>query len=530
MTMKKVVSLALALLMAVSLLAGCGGGGTPDTPDASGSGTKEPAAANTDKTETKEVTLPLAEPIKFTAMAGMNGEYPMSDHPAMKKALEYANIEVDFTDVLGADLAEKSELILASGKYPDFFYKAGIDTAKYGQQQGLLIPLEDLIREYAPNLTALLDEKDGWKYITAADGHVYGLPEIDTPSAEHAVYWINQRWMDNLGLKEPTSYDELYEVLKAFKEQDANGNGDPNDEIPLFCDTYLKPFLLMEYSDIPYATWDRLAVIDGELTYFPAHEKFRELLEYTTKLYAEGLLYEHCFTTDHDQAGAIGQSGDILGSFFDWGAFLTVGRDNDDDYVILTPWDDCLPINSGIGSDNGFVITDKCEHPEVLIAWMDYFYTQEGAQLAWLGVEGESWQYNDKGEWEWILADGEDISTHRAKATLQGGTFAALQPDIWLSSMAVESDPDEAYLNEQRLRAIEHGRVPLPKLFYTEEQRAELSTLRTDADAYVDQYMAQVITGSLSLEDSWDSYLATLEAMESQRLHEIYQEVYKTAQ
>ena len=46
-------------------------------------------------------------------------------------------------------------------------------------------------------------------------------------------FWINQTWLDNLGLKAPATLDELYDVLVAFRDQDADGNGDPSDEIPL---------------------------------------------------------------------------------------------------------------------------------------------------------------------------------------------------------------------------------------------------------------------------------------------------------
>ena len=38
--------------------------------------------------------------------------------------------------------------------------------------------------------------------------------------------YINQTWLDNLGLEVPTNMDELEEVLIAFKEGDPNGNGD----------------------------------------------------------------------------------------------------------------------------------------------------------------------------------------------------------------------------------------------------------------------------------------------------------------
>lgn len=51
------------------------------------------------------------------------------------------------------------------------------------------------------------------------------------------LVYLNKTWLDNLGLTYPETVEELYTVLKAFKEQDANGNGDPNDEIPISFDT-----------------------------------------------------------------------------------------------------------------------------------------------------------------------------------------------------------------------------------------------------------------------------------------------------
>ena len=162
------------------------------------------------------------------------------------------------------------------------------DLNKYGSQ-GIFIPLEDLIREYAPNLTAKLDEMDAWEYITSSDGHIYSLPEISRPNGSNPAYWVNKKWMDSLGLQEPKSFDELYEVLKAFKEEDANGNGDPSDEIPITFTDVVKPELLLQYADYGYDTATRTAVIDGELTYLPTSEEWKEFIAYITKLYQEFL-------------------------------------------------------------------------------------------------------------------------------------------------------------------------------------------------------------------------------------------------
>lgn len=537
---KKIIALLLAAAMCAGALAGCGSEKADSGPDNSGksdvesnSDTKEEQPSSTDGEDGEAgdgtVQFPLKEPMTFTAFAGINGEVALEDTVSLKKALENTNIEFDFTNVLTADLEEKKNLLLNSGGYPDLFIKANIDGEKFGLQ-GVLIPLEDLIREYAPNLTALLDERDGWQYITASDGHVYALPQIGNQGAADPKFWINKRWMDNLGLSEPTNFEELYQVLKAFKEQDANGNGDPDDEIPLFCDTFCTPFLLLGYEeDYTYSNANLLAVIDGELTYLPTHESYKEMLVYLTKLYSEGLLDKNSFTQGHEQAAAIGSSGDVLGAFFDAGAFLTVGRERDMDYIALTPFADTLPLSSGM-NPNTMAITDKCQHPEVLIAWVDRFYTEEGGKLAFMGVEGETYEYNDDGTWGWLLGNGygDDISTVRTYNFTGGYVSPQLMPKAW-ADMSPDIDPNEAYLGEQSRKLAAHGRVALPVMHCTEDEAAELATLTADLNSYLVQYRAQVIIGELDLEESWDNYVATLNQMGLERLMEIHTRSYEDA-
>ena len=86
-----------------------------------------------------------------------------------------------------------------------------------------------------PNLKAYFDQYPELEaYCTTSDGHIYGLPKLKVDMTDRLTRsFINKQWLDNLGLSMPTSIDEYYDVLVAFKEQDANGNGDPDDEIPL---------------------------------------------------------------------------------------------------------------------------------------------------------------------------------------------------------------------------------------------------------------------------------------------------------
>lgn len=531
-SLKGVLSAALAAVMVLSMAA------CSSTDAGSSTGVKDTVnAQESTGGETQAeggVTLPLKETMEFTCLAVLSGEYDLADNIAMQTAMQNANINIAFNSVQGVDLQEKRNLILASGEYPDMLYKSGIgmaDLSKYGSQ-GIFIPLEDLIREYAPNLTALLDKRDGWAYITSPDGHIYSLPEIDNQSGSMIPCWINKKWMDKLGLKEPASYEELYEVLKAFKEQDANGNGDPDDEIPLISTDICSIELLMAYEDFAYDQVTKTAVVDGELTYIPTDERYKKFLQYINKLYQEGILYKDSFTQAHEQQGAIGQTNDVLGCFFEYGAFNSVGRDNDDDYITLKPFQDgTYPLNTGIFS-GGMAITDKCRNPEVLIAWADQFYSEEGGRLVWLGVEGKTYQFNEKDEWEWMLGNGygDEVTTLRSSNTLQGFTYhVGVLPDCWFGNMSSSTDPDEAYMASELTKLTANGVVPLPMMNYSDGQTKEIASLKTDIDAYIQQYTAQVAIGELDLDSSWDGYIETMNKMGAEKLEEIYKTVYEAA-
>lgn len=537
MNLKKVITLMLSATMSFSILAGCGNndskaGNTEEKSSQTVQQSSVQESVDEEKKDSEPITFPLKEKMTFTAFTVDYDGTDLSQRAAFQKFMEDNNIEVEFTSALQDELTEKRNLLLASGNYPDFFIKDNFgDVDKYGED-GILIPLEDMILEYMPNLTSILEEREAWQYITSNDGHVYTLPFFFDRAERVTPMWINKRWMDNLNLEEPQSFEDLYDILVVFKEQDANGNGDPNDEIPLAFNTARPVTRLLSLADYAYEANSRLAVKqDGELIYVPQNECFKEFLAYVTKLYQEGLIYEECFTTDRNTMLALGQSGDIMGCYPETASFQMVGRDNDDDYIMIMPWHELSETQSGVNG-GALAITDKCENPEVLLSWIDYLYTEEGARLAYMGVEGEAYEFFDDGTWGWIL-DGEygnDIATVRATATMYGGcVLPTTEPDAWRTLMSASVDEDEVYLNHQRLLLSEKSVVPLPRMNYSSEEREELSVLTTDIHGYVDEYTAKVVTGELDLNESWNDYLDTLGEMGVDRLFEIQKKAYDAA-
>ena len=556
MKAKKIVALLLTCGMVVSGLAGCGETGSESSRESSQESRQEESGQDSEQEtgqestgqteeeaggETGKITFPLEEPVTMTMFSVTGSEFNLEDSATMKKMEELTNVHWEIQNVPSTEAQEKRGLALNSGEYPDIFMKGGLTTGELAEhgKEGTFIPLEDLMREYAPNFCQAMDARDQWDSIVSPDGHIYGFPELEEKSYLNVLLWINKSWLDNLGLEKPTTKDEFYEVLKAFKEQDANGDGDPNNEIPFIASSDLAtiedmaPFFGLYYGGF----WDDYAIMDDKMVFWPGTENWKECLAYLHKLYDEELLYNQLFTTTIEQARAMGLSGTPIGCMFEWNPCLTVGTYADGgkemEYEALELFDG-YKFTAGAGLQYGtFAITDKCQYPEIAVAWVDYFYSEEGGRLAGLGVEGVSYEVNDEGLWSYIM-DGEYGDRVEFAATMWQGGGVGLpmrHTDFEYYSKYVDKDvnPGATIVVDtlKRLRDNDKLGTPWPSLSYTEEESERMGALRADIDAYWKQYRAGVITGKEDLDATWDNYLSTLEQMKVSELTEIYQAAYE---
>lgn len=227
MMSKKLFAIALAALLTAAGLVSCNnqeGTSTPST-DA---GDEEAAWFN-------ETGLPIVnEPVTLKMLVQKNVSdlsNSWKEKDCVKRAEEETGIVFEFTEISQAAWAEQIGVILASGDMPDVVVGSISNFAAYTES---FLPLNDLVEQYAPNLSAFYDERPDLKVAgTMEDGQLYSLPLFQQQGyyTHNNRYAINQDWLDRVGMDVPTTQDELFEVLMAFKEQDANGNGDPNDEI-----------------------------------------------------------------------------------------------------------------------------------------------------------------------------------------------------------------------------------------------------------------------------------------------------------
>jgi len=524
---KKKMSIVLALGLSASLaLTGC-------SSSESGKESKETAVAF------NESGLPIVE--EEVTLNFVSPKQPLApDYSEMvifDRLQEATNVSIKWNNIPGDGYQEKKNLLLASGDLPDAFYASGFtdqDLMQHGQS-GTIIPLEDLIDKYAPNLKKLFEERPELKQIvTAPDGHIYSLPraeEMDLVGMPNIMF-INQTWLDKLGLEMPTTLEEYHDVLKAFKEKDPNGNG-KQDEIGLtfwfngWCGNEGDLIGLFGLPDAPFEA-DHRIVRDGKVIYAATQPEFKEAIAYYHQWVKEGLIDPEVVTQDTAQLFAKGKTEDpTLGSFIWWEDTEVVGTDRVDDYAILPPLkgkDGEVVVGRSNYSEYGrdaFVITSANENPEITMRWADQLYEPKmSAQINW-GPIGEIYEEDENGMLvNKELPEGVAMGELRQKVA-PGGPFVVLKEHF---GTVVDMEPRA----KERLDILDKYYKPhmveenYPQIFFSAEELEKINTIEPEIKEFVKQKEAQWLVEG-GIEEEWDEYVEQLEAMGLNELMEVYQ-------
>jgi putative aldouronate transport system substrate-binding protein len=501
----------------------------------------------------------FANPVTLSAFVSPSPQIENLDTNTFTKTLESKlNIQFKFEVAPSAGANDRKQLLLASGDYPDIFLSGNLTQAeqlKYGKQ-GVLIPLNDLIAQYGSNIKAAFKKKPELeKAITAPDGNIYALPSVN--DCFHCWYsqkmWINTSWLKKLNLKMPTTTEEYYQVLKAFKTRDPNGNG-KQDEIPLSgavggWHTEVTGFLMNAF--IYDNEQDYFYMKNGKVALAAAQPEWRKGLEYIHRLYAEGLIDPASFTQNTDALAQIGnRPGDnILGSTTVGHigmAFSTKpGETRHKEYDTVPPLigpdgNQTAGYYNSIGNGN-FAITNKASKAQAVAAikLADYLYTEEAAVLNEWGPENLWWRKGQPGE--------VDEHGRQAKYFLKPEFYAQqTQNEEWAQmgilfrdrnyreSWAVPKDPygDDGYEHRLYMETAKNYEGKEPKetfpldIFMESADASEAAQLKTQINDYIKSNTVQFITGNKSLSTDWDAYLKGLKGLKLSRYLEIYQNAY----
>lgn len=542
--MKRVTAAALAAGMVFSLTA-CGG--------------KSNVELNTgelQEVDLSELEFPLAEKTTLTGMISYpaNTESNPNNRTIFKRLQEKTNVEIEWTAIQSDQWSDKITLAMANlDTLTDFVFTAGFsdtDLLRYAEQ-GVIIPLEEYIDAYMPNLKAVFDKYPEYrKMSTATDGHIWSFPWIEQLGSEKTAIqtvgdmsFINKKWLDFLGLEIPETVDEFEQVLIAFRDHASELQaefGIEGDIIPMSCivnDGDQDPAILINGFGEGYGDPDRgqhIAVTDDKkVICSAAQEGYKKGIAWLHSLYEQGLIDPEAFTQEWSTYVAKGKSG-RYGVCFSWDV---ANIDNLQDWVPLPALTadtrNITPQNGSFtsGYDRGrCVVTAVSRNPALVCAWLDQMYDPfQSPQNNW-GTYGEDDDFDifELGK----NANGEDMLQHAPlgdaspvevrEAECVGGPLAILDEyyDVYVTC------PDDAQYRLDWIKDIYtpdmNTKYVYPNVFMSQEDSEELSNLFADVTKTINAKKSDWIMNGFTDAD-WDEYLESLDAYGLDKILEIKQ-------
>lgn len=499
---KRVLAFSAAAAIALSALSGCGGG-------------------NQQSGDVKEVSAFFYfQPTAYSP-----------DMPIWQAAEKETGIRIkSVVSSINSDGAAAYSTMLAGDKLPDII-RNDITTLRSLAGDGGLIPLDDLIEQYAPNVKAFFEKcPEAKKVATMPDGHIYFIPGslsgLDNEASPSTGFFIRKDWLKKLNLQEPTTIQELHDVLYAFKNQDPNGNG-LKDEVPYFFRDHMIDGLLQLFK----VNSDKM-LVDGEYIFCPITENYRTAMKELSKWYSEGLIDSEIYTRSSAREQLLGQN--LGGCSVDW--FSSTSRFNDtykdavpglDFSVILPPKniDGKVVSYAARGKLHGWawglsVDADKDMY-EDLIKYFDFWMSQAGQDLIAYGVEGVSYTRDADGKVQWseaatTYADGVPQYL-RSIGSAEIGTIGNI-------------DAEKSGMNEIGLTGFEmYEPIVAPvagQLSYTDEELEILNKYQANVLTAVSEWQQKWLMGTENIDTTWDKYMNELKGMGVDEVVNVYKTAY----
>ena len=400
--MKKKIAALLIATMIGSMLAGCGGGSSSSS---SSSAPAAEASAEADApVEKADPRFKYEEPVTLTsyfkispAIMATFKEEDLTNSVYYERQREETNIDINWlwkAADTADDAQQKQSIAIASGDIPDFMLVNASQLALLAKSDLINRDIGKVFEQYASDELMEWTTAEGPAALESATdkGEVIAIPLVDSAIDAADVLWIRRDWVNKLGLEMPTTLDELYDLMIAFRDQDPDGNGQNDTLGMVFHQNFLSPALgdaLGLFNG--FGAYPTAWIEDGEggLKYGAITDENKEALDYIAKMYAEGLI-EQDFSSNDDvkasEAAAAGRAGIQYGLMWNcnWPLNATVQNDPEADWVAVP-----IPGKDGAARPqialrvlNYVVVSKKCEHPEAVIRllnfWVDkYAYSGE---------------------------------------------------------------------------------------------------------------------------------------------------------
>lgn len=577
---KSLFALLLVCTMILSLLAGCGSATSTQAETASPSETEPAQAVSSDHSaeaaeapaeentaeaagsaaaptepeaaapeemvpsyEKYAVSLPLSEDGATVSMYLLLPPFitAMVDSPsdlAVLHALgERTGLTLDITAGNYLDGSTVINLMIATGSYCDVInhidlYASGLDAAVENE---VVIDLSDYILNDMPNLMASLTayDDDVIKQMTTASGYIAYFPQIHAePYVDNFTIGVQANLMEELGIAEPATFEELHDLLAAVNQAYGLQYGMRSDGFD--------QALLCGYNiTTGQVGLEGLRVVDGEVQFSGITDEMYRYIAMIQQWYSEGLIfndfisYEDFEQTNMVAAGTLFGNGNVNAQ--------TINEANANGISVkalhfVTPSSgEALKIRGSgeIIRTPSWSVSTQCDEETLgyIISLVEYLYSDEGTILFNYGIEDEAYILDANGEPQW----SDLIMNYEGGTTTAAMIYATATPSEYLPGIYDDAKFNFSY-TDVMLEAddiINHsstGEYDYPigaDNRISAEDTLTAANLASDISTYVSETVLSWIHGGTELNEfTWQTYKDNCFAMGLQDVLDIYQAGY----
>lgn len=373
------------------------------------------------------------------------------DDPTIAYMAEKSGVTPNITFLANANYVDQLKLKFAASEFPDVYMGFGLTQGDGALDNDLILPLNELIEEHAPNMKKVIPQY-AWDAVTI-NGKIMAIPEpSNTPSSR--VFYARKDWMDAVGITEfPKTSDELLDMLRKFRDEDPNGNGE-KDEIPFTTRekfAYTGDMIWGMWGISPYEGIE----LDGEVVPGFIHPNMKKGLEFMQTMYKEGLLDSEfllnstAITEQKITSGVAGVWGSVPNNAYNYQKNVSESLPGTDADVVVFPTPRGTGHDGPIGSVNfkvnkSYLVMKSAKDPVAVVKFFDWLFSEEGQIFSEIGVEGVNYAKTDdkffyrpdseaeaKTEWRSVLR------MHAHNETAFAAKYSGVQFEKMSNSIAV---------------------------------------------------------------------------------------------
>ncbi len=448
----------------------------------------------------------------YTADLGITENRESPVYQEYKKLL--GNVSIEWSTGPWADFDTKTAMFLNTGDLPDIVWLRNSTSviSNYGDM-GYFLNFMDYL-DYMPNLKSYIDTYPQIRNMTNDKGALYCLNDIEPTDYVDESFWVNKTELAKLGRDIPTTWDEMLDCMRAYKQANPNG----------------MPFITYGWGASYY--YYCLGSINNAKTGFyydgskwthallNEDSNLRDLVDMMHTMYSEGLLHPEFSTMSDEQAQQYILDGNWLFSFwylntiyneiflgedvpYEYESMYAPARnEGDPHYSVLTVPYDNIP-------GWGFFVNADVKNPELICAYLDTVISQEASTLYNWGVKDLTYTVDENGRHQYTA----DYQTSDARKAAGVGNFMDvryIQYKQRETDYVGGSDSSRAAYDKIIGGLISGDLIGIRALRgtpnFTAEQNEIVARSTTPFKTYIDENIMTFIDGTRDMSE-WDAFV-----------------------